>query len=63
MSFRGSFMRFSHSHSMRKPTLDGDLVDGFMAGNEILCFLWLEKSISSPPLQTRQFMRADKRLG
>lgn len=50
MSTLGSFMRFSQSHCMRYATFEGSPFAS-VAGREILCFLWFEKSNSSPPLR------------
>jgi hypothetical protein len=49
ISFRGSFMRFSQSHRIRKATVDG-CPSPCAAGTETLCFRLSEKSISRPPL-------------
>ena len=49
ISFRGSFIRFSQSQSMRKPTVAG-FSSSCVAGMAILCFRLFEKSISRPPL-------------
>lgn len=50
MSCRGSFIRFLHSQSMRKPTLTGWFVAGFVNGRAILWDLCEEKRSSRPPL-------------
>ena len=52
MSCRGSFIRFLHSQSMRKPTLAGWFVlAGSVDGRAILCDLCEEKRSSRPPLR------------
>jgi len=51
MSCRGSFIRFLHSQSMRKPTLTGEFVAGSVDGRATLWDLWEEKRSSRPPLE------------
>jgi hypothetical protein len=50
MSCRGSFIRFLHSQSMRKPTLTGEFVAGSVDGRAMLWDLCEEKRSSRPPL-------------
>jgi hypothetical protein len=59
MSCRGSFIKFLHSQSMRKPTLTGEFVAGSVDGRAILWDLWEEKRSSRPPLDGTQFRFCD----
>lgn len=50
ISLRGSFMRLSHSHWIRNAMVAG-CPWASLAGIEILCLRWSEKSSSRPPLR------------
>jgi hypothetical protein len=50
ISWRGSFIRFLHNQSIRKPTLAGKFVEGSVEGRAILWERCEEKRSSRPPL-------------